>query len=62
VAIAGLNDPNCPSFHCSARELRSMDGDARGRGVRIRLWLGWAQGGLLVPKPHEGMRLKASIV
>ena len=28
----------------------------RGRGARIRLWLGWARGGLLeVRKPHEGL-------
>jgi hypothetical protein len=28
----------------------------RGRGARIRLWLGWAPGGLLeVRKPHEGL-------
>jgi hypothetical protein len=30
-----------------------MPEQARGRGVRIRLWLGWAPGGLPeVPKPR----------
>jgi hypothetical protein len=38
------------------RRLVGLPGSRKRPGVRIRLWLGWAQGVLPeVPQPHEGL-------